>query len=95
METISSSTNLNIRIDSNLKKDAEDLFKRLGLNMSSAINVFLTQSVREQAIPFEIREDRPNKKLLKALKEAEKMQKHPEKYKGYHDLEELMEDLEK
>ena len=89
------STNLNIRIDSNLKKDAEDLFKRLGLNMSSAINVFLTQSVREQAIPFEIHEDKPNKKLLKVLKEAEKMKKHPEKYKGYHDLEELMEDLEK
>ena len=93
METISSSTNLNIRIDSNLKKDAEDLFKRLGLNMSSAINVFLTQSVREQAIPFEIREDRPNKKLLKALKEAEKIQKHPEKYKSYTNVDELFEDL--
>ena len=95
METISNSTNLNIRVDSNLKKDAEDLFKRLGLNMSSAINVFLTQSVREQAIPFEIREDKPNRKLLKALKEAEKMEKHPERYKGYHNLEELMKDLEK
>ena len=76
MENISNSTNLNIRVDSNLKKDAEDLFKRLGLNMSSAINVFLTQSVREQAIPFEIHEDRPNKKLLKALKEVKKMEKH-------------------
>lgn len=95
MENISNSTNLNVRIDSNLKKEAEDLFKRLGLNMSSAINVFLTQSVREQAIPFEIHEDRPNKKLLKALKEAEKIEKHPEKYKGYHNLEELMKDLEK
>ena len=63
--------------------------------MSSAINVFLTQSVREQAIPFEIHEDKPNKKLLKALKEAEKIQKNPEKYKGYHNLEELMKDLEK
>ncbi len=95
MENISNSTNLNVRIDSNLKKEADDLFKRLGLNMSSAINVFLTQSVREQAIPFEIHEDRPNKKLLKALKEAEKIEKHPEKYKGYHNLEELMKDLEK
>ena len=93
MESTSNSTNLNIRVDSNLKKDAEDLFKRLGLNLSSAINVFLTQSVREQAIPFEIHEDRPNKKLLKALKEAEKMQKHPEKYKGYHNVDELFEDL--
>ena len=58
MATISNSTNLNIRVDSNLKKDAEDLFKRLGLNMSSAINVFLTQSVKEQAIPFEICENK-------------------------------------
>ncbi len=93
MKNMSNSTNLNIRIDSNLKKDAEDLFKRLGLNMSSAINVFLTQSVREQAIPFEIHEDRPNKKLLKALKEAEEMEKHPERYKGYHNIDELFEDL--
>lgn len=40
MEATSNSTNLNIRIDKNLKKEAEDLFKRLGLNMRSAINVF-------------------------------------------------------
>ncbi len=93
MENISNSTNLNIRVDSNLKKDAEDLFKRLGLNMSSAINVFLTQSVREQAIPFEIHEDRPNKKLLKALKEVEKMKKNPKKYKGYTNIDELFDDL--
>ncbi len=86
-------TNINIRVDTKLKKDAEDLFKRLGLNMSSAINVFLTQSVKEQAIPFEICEDRPNKKLLKALKEVEKMKKHPEKYKGYTNVDELFEDL--
>ena len=63
--------------------------------MSSAINVFLTQSVKEQAIPFEIKENRPNKKLLKALKEAEKMSKHPEKYKSYTNMYELMKDLKK
>ena len=63
--------------------------------MSSAINVFLTQSVREQAIPFEIHEETPSKRLLKALKEADKIIKNPEKYKGYHDIEELMKDLEK
>ena len=94
MATISNSTNLNIRVDSNLKKDAEDLFKRLGLNMSSAINVYLTQSVKQRAIPFEICENKPNKKLLKALKEVEKMEKHPEKYKTYHNINELMKDLE-
>ena len=93
MENTKKSTNLNIRIDSELKNDAEDLFKRLGLNISSAINVFLTQSVREQAIPFEIREDRPNKDLIKALKEVEKMEKNPEKYKSYNNIDELIEEL--
>ncbi len=87
------STNLNIRIDSELKNEAEDLFKRLGLNISSAINVFLTQSVREQAIPFEIREDQPNKDLIKVLKEVEKMEKNPEKYKNYNNIDELIEEL--
>lgn len=93
MENTKKSTNLNIRIDSELKNEADDLFKRLGLNISSAINVFLTQSVREQAIPFEIREDRPNKDLIKALKEVEKMEKNPEKYKSYNNIDELIEEL--
>ena len=95
MENISNSTNLNIRVDSKLKKEADELFKRLGLNMSSAINVFLSQSVREQAIPFEIREDTSNKDLLSALKEAKKMSKNPQNYKWYDNTKELFEDLDK
>lgn len=53
-------SNINIRIDDKLKKEAEKLFNDLGINMSSAINVFLKQSVREQKIPFEIRKEYPN-----------------------------------
>ena len=94
MNKILNFTNLNVRVDSTLKKEAEELFKRLGLNMSIAINVFLSQSVWEQAIPFEIHSDKPNKKLLKALKEAEEMEKYPEKHKGYHDIEKFLKDLE-
>ena len=48
-------TNLNIRIDENLKKQAEILFSDLGLNMSSAITVFLRSAVDYKGIPFEIR----------------------------------------
>lgn len=95
MGSLAKSTNLNIRVDSNLKKEAENLFKKLGLNMSSAINVFLAQSVREQAIPFEIYVEKPSKKLNKALKEVDKMEKHPDKYKSYNNMEELIEDLDK
>ena len=48
-------TNLTVRIDDNIKREAEILFNRIGLNMSSAINVFFRQAVREQAIPFELK----------------------------------------
>ena len=46
-----------------------------------------------KSIPFEIHDDKPNRKLLKALKEAEKMEKHPEKYKTYHNVDELFKDI--
>jgi len=48
-------TNLTIRIDENVKRDAESLFDLLGMSMSGAINVFFRQAIREQAIPFTIR----------------------------------------
>ena len=47
-------TSMNLRIDKNLKKDAEKLFESLGINMTTAINIFLRQSVRDQGIPFQI-----------------------------------------
>jgi DNA-damage-inducible protein J len=48
-------TNLTVRIDENIKREAEVLFGRIGLNLSSAINVFFRQAIREQAIPFELK----------------------------------------
>ena len=69
-------SNLNIRIDKNTKEKAEALFKRLGLNTSTAISIFLSQCVREQNIPFKIKEKRPNRRTIKALKEAEKITKN-------------------
>ena len=48
-------TNLTIRIDDGIKHEAELLFNKIGLNMSSAINIFIRQALREQSIPFELR----------------------------------------
>jgi DNA-damage-inducible protein J len=48
-------TNLTIRINESVKQEAERLFNRIGLNMSSAVNIFFRQAIREQAIPFELR----------------------------------------
>lgn len=45
---------INFRIDSELKKQMEDICKRLGLNMTSALTVYVTKVVNEQRIPFEI-----------------------------------------
>jgi len=47
-------TNLNIRIDKELKENAEVFFNELGLNMSSAFNIFVRQSLRQGKIPFEL-----------------------------------------
>ncbi|MDR2935093.1 MAG: type II toxin-antitoxin system RelB/DinJ family antitoxin [Candidatus Adiutrix sp.] len=51
---MSETTNLNIRINKDLKEKAEALFSELGLNMSSAFNIFVRQALRERKIPFEI-----------------------------------------
>ncbi len=45
---------INIRMDDNLKKQADELFNELGLNMSTAITMFIRQAVRQKGIPFEV-----------------------------------------
>lgn len=59
-------TNTNISLDPELKKEAVSLFKEFGLDLSTAITLFLSQSVREQKIPFEIKREIPNKVTLDA-----------------------------
>ena len=94
MTSIPNTTNLNVRVDSMLKQECDDLFKDLGLNMSTAINMFLTKCVKTASIPFRIEEPKPSRSLKKALKEADYMMKHPEKYKSFNSVEELFEDLD-
>lgn len=85
--------NINVRVDESLKRSAEILFDEIGMNMSTAINIFLKQAVREQGIPFPLKIEPPNAETLQALAEVEEMQKHPEKYKGYTDVDEMMREL--
>ena len=94
MSNIPNTTNLNVRVDSTLKQESDMLFKNLGLNMSTAINMFLTKCVKTSSIPFRIEEPKPSKELKRALKEVDYMEKHPEKYKTYDSVEELFEDLD-
>lgn len=94
MDNTSNTTNLNVRVDSTLKKESDMLFKDLGLNMSTAINMFLTQCVKTSSIPFNISEPKPSRQLKRALKEAEHIAKHPERYKSYDNIDDLFKDLD-
>lgn len=83
----------NISIDADIKAKAQELFSDFGLDLSTAINIFLRQSVRENSIPFQIYRDVPNEETVFAMKEIEDMEKNPEKYKGYNDVNQMMEDI--
>ena len=85
--------NVNIRIDSEVKKRAEQVFKNLGLTASAAINLFYKQVIRTNSIPFELKAEIPNNETLEALKEVEEMDKHPDDFKKFNTTKELMEDL--
>ena len=87
-------TNVSIRMDTELTAQADELFAELGMNLSTAFNIFVRQSLREGGIPFEIRTDRPNKETIAAMLEAENIAKDPN-VKGYTDLDEMFADLKK
>ena len=50
---------VNIRIDDNLKQEGDRLFNELGISFSSAVSIFVSQAIRERAIPFRITADKP------------------------------------
>ena len=64
--------NITLRVDEDLKKQAEELFSDLGMDMTTAFCVFLRQSVREQQIPFQVSGNVPNEVTLAAMDAAEK-----------------------
>ena len=94
MANISNAVNMSFRVDKSLKKEADKLFKSLGLNTSVALNMFLTQSVREQSIPFISTMKTPNKRLLEALEEAEKIENGEISAKRYSSFEDALKDLD-
>ncbi len=89
----SSTCNISIRMDSNLKAAAEALYEELGMNLSTAFNIFVRQSLRERGIPFKITEGTPSKETVSAMLEAERIAKDPT-VKGYHDVDEFFANLD-
>lgn len=78
-------TNLNIRTDKEVKAAAERIFDELGLNMTTAVNIFLRQTIRENGIPFELRLDVPNAVTAAAISEGRRAA-YDKTVKGYNDM---------
>lgn len=83
-------TNVNIRMDETLKRQFDHLCNELGMNMSTAFNIFARTMVRQQKVPFEISLDIPNAETLAAIDDVNHGRNLS---RTFHSVEELMEDL--
>ena len=81
-------------MDSDVKARADALFAELGMNLTTAFNIFVRQSLREGGVPFEVKVGQLSKETIAAMVEAERIAKDPS-VKGYTDLDELFADLKK
>ena len=86
---MATTTNFSVRMDSEIKKQCEALYGELGINLTTAINVFLRQSLRAGGFPFDVRVEQPNKETIAALLEAERIVRDPS-VKRYSDVEEAL-----
>ncbi len=84
---------MNIRMDDILKQQAEELFSDFGMNMTTAINIFLKQAVRENKIPFEITRNVPNQTTLNAFAEGDRIA-YDDSIPSFNNIESLKKALE-
>lgn len=84
---------ITIRVDDKTKQQAEELFNNLGLNLTSAINIYLKKAIAEQGVPFEVKKTNYNQETIKAMLEADKIA-HDNTIKGYNNLDELFKELD-
>lgn len=85
-----SKTTANISIDSEIKAQAQALFADFGMDLSTAVNIFLRQALRENAFPFSISRNIPNEETKQAI---ENVRRGKNVSRDFHSVSELMEDL--
>ena len=83
-------TNINVRMDENLKLQFDHLCTELGLNMSTAFNISAKTMVRQQKIPFEVALNTPNAETLASIDDVNHGRNLS---RSFHSVEELMADL--
>lgn len=92
--TSAQTTNISVPMDAAVAKRAESLFEELGMSMSTAINVFVRQALREGGFPFDITACKPNKETIEAMLEAERIASDPN-VKGFNNVDDLFAELDK
>ncbi len=88
-----SKVSTNISLDAETKAKAQVMLADLGLDLSTAVNIFLRQMLYEGGIPFSITREIPNQTTLAAMKEAQEMVRSPEQYRKYDNVDSMMEDI--
>lgn len=91
---MANTTNFSVRMDSELKKQSEALYGELGMTLTTAINVFLRQSLRVGGFPFDVKLEQPNRETVAAMLEAERIA-HDPNVKHYSDVEEALRELKR
>ena len=81
-------TNLNIRVDKDIKEEADEIYSELGMNMTTAINIFLRTTIREHGIPFALKLDVPNEVTAAAIEEGRRIASDSS-VKGYTNMDDL------
>lgn len=91
---MSKTTTMNIRIEPDLKKQVEEILTDLGMNISDAVTIYFKQIVLTDSIPLQIKRPKFNKATLEAIKEADEIMKHPDNYKSYNNVYEMIEEID-
>ena len=79
-----------IKIDARTKKEAQELFKDMGISLTTAVNIFLKQAVREQRIPFYVGQPKYKEEVYQAMRDVEQGKNLS---KSYRSAKEMIEDI--
>ena len=82
-----SKTSMSIRLDSEVKEQAQQVFNNLGMDMTTAINIFLRQAIQYQGLPFDVRLDE-NRKLIQVLTDLDQNRNMSQSFESVSDLRE-------
>lgn len=83
----------NLSLDTDAKQACIQLFSDLGMDLSTAVNMFLKKCIQVRGIPFIISADKPNAETIAAMNEYYMMKQHPENYKRYASFKEAMNEV--